>query len=144
MPGAEHRAGGLSCGRMDGAVMIARMGWVAAEANVKGEGGTEDGLAHPTEDEGGESKGQREQRGACTEGGERGRGEFGWGGVVDVGVGISAVRLRAKLASAKACRCRKAMSVADVTLRSGGTSTPLLSGKKTYTWPLEPRLTLAK
>ena len=63
--------------------------------------------------------------GACTVGREEQANESGWGGAggTDIdGSDAAAVRRREKSANAMACRCRKAMSSTEVTLRSGGTS----------------------
>ena len=63
--------------------------------------------------------------GACTVGREGQATESGWGKAGDKGIDGSdaaPVRHREKSANAIACRCRKAMSSTEVTLRSGGTS----------------------
>ena len=83
------------------------------------------------------------EKGACTEWGIGGGRGSGRGGEDDVGGGAVALRRRAKSASVLDRRFRKAISAADVTRKSGGTSPPVPSVTTTWTRPEELAFTLA-
>ena len=112
-------------------VEVTQLGWEGASATAAG--GGEAGRGATTEKKervlactelGEQRKGQEVKAGggACTVADLEQETEIGWGGAggsAISGGGSAMVRRREKSANAMACRCRKAVSSTEVTLRSG-------------------------
>ena len=107
-------------------------------------GATESGLLKASE-KGGKSDGERPGKEECNVWGNGGGGGCeGMGGKIDEGgCDSAAVRRRANSARAMACRCRKAMSVADFTLSTGETLATVPSVKRIWAGLAELKLTRA-